>query len=281
MNNHLIIVLGVSLGIFTIIKSFFGILGWYTKDFQDVMYRNRLDNLWTLLNKKSLYNIAHNFLKVLVQRIEKTIIPNKLGVIIIFFSLNYSLFWFASIGVDNSDFIGKNMGIHNSNKFMDSEAQAAAIFIGFVGLILDYLSLLITMWLIKNAANSHTIKGISLHIFLDIIIATMSALVFVSVALVIDGNYLPFQDYFKEQKLLIFSMTLGITSTIPSTVYFIIAIILILIWVIPKKVQMIISNIIYRLTTDDKPVLTQLGNILGGLAGIVGGSIALLTVFTD
>lgn len=275
MAENIIITLGVSIAIFAIIKSFFGVLGWYSKDSQDKLYRENLDKIWLKIDGKSLFDFGHMFLIRLDKKIETSLKPKKEQIVLFFFILNFFFFYFAAIFADNTELSGRKFGIDFIDDIFAIPTLIFALLIAIFGTLIDSISFYITILLIKKAANSPDIFGITKHLFFDLTIALISTSLFFSgILLFEDGVFLDFQ----EQKLLIFSFVIGITSTLPSLTYLLIGIVLLFLWSIPIKIQKIVHMTIYKLTTDNSPVLTQLGNLIGGGIGVLGGIAAIIKI---
>lgn len=273
-SDQILLTLGVTVGSFTVVKSFFALLGWYSRDHKDLLYRKKLDRLWEKLDSSTPYQFSHNFFELLVKRIENTVLKRKWRLLLFFFTLNLILFWVVAFPVDNSNLSGKYIGTHAFNPSEPTLYLGSSAF-ALVSMGLDYLSLLVTIWLLKQAKSSKSISGIMRHIVTDILIALFASFIIVLMASIIDGS-VPGAD---EQKLLVFGLILGATSTLPSVAYLLILVVLLVLRSIPKGLRKIIQQIIFRLTTDKSPVMSQLGNIFGALVGIFGGILTVLKMF--
>ena len=153
----------------------------------------------------------------------------------------------------------------------------------FAAVILDWLSLLITLGLISHLLQSKTKFSVALHILADLLLAVI--VVFIIMAFCdIYGKWrmgwLARASLFRELEVfyemlvskhsvyLIMNVLLGATALLPTAIYLVILLIVLAGHYIPRRCYSFATLVIFRLATDNKPLLSQLGTVAGAVAGI-------------
>jgi len=286
---------GIAIYIFFLCKLAFGILGWYSSDGKDALYRKDLDRAWDRLHDETIYDILNTFLNRLVNRIQ-ALRQRKYSVeilLLLVFSINlitllvaielqfyYPLEDIASIEPPS---LAAGHLVINYDDYDYKLGDALRLVLGsvsrfgfllFFTLCLDLISVLVTWSLLKRAARSKYLLTIFLHLFIDIIFVLLALIMGLVVVIVI----VPFGIMMLLPDVNIFISIFIISTVLPSILYFFIGFIMITAFLIPDRLKHIIQRTIYLITTDKKPVLSQLGNIAGGISGLLAGLLKVITI---
>ncbi len=292
--NSLVLALGSGAAVFAIIKAFFALLGWFSRDGSDVVYRTHLDRLWDALHHKSLFQIVHGFFCRLVERSRATIVSPWMW-LLVFLGLsgllNYLLFWCVSMWLDETGLPGKEMGVSREGllkPLASRELQWVAVRLSVLGAGLDLLSLRITWWLILRAAKSPRLGGIIGHLILDAVFAATAALCMLAYVAWVDSGGRRFLLTFGEiviagqlEKVHVFAIILGLTSSIPSILYGLLGGATLAVWVLPTRLHPIVRHAVYLASTDSKPLLGQLGSVCGAIGGVLTAVAAFVKSMND
>lgn len=285
--------------VFAVFKLLFGFLGWFSRDVKDKLYQDRLETVWLQLQEYSLADIVHIGLDRLVNRVRET-----------FSSKRNALVWFVLFSLVINFFscliAWTIMGVYlDAGRTFKVILDVVKMFIfllplklcfitiatTLLGSIFDLISILITWYFIKSAARVRSIIRTLRHLAIDSFIAVMASLwAFVCLMLWnILSEGIDFSDLLNIPKASfliivnkmaggIFIIVTGISAAFPTIAYIFIGLVSLAAHFTPKPVHRFISRIIYLVTTDKKPVLSQLGTVFGALVGLMSAIAAALAL---
>jgi len=288
--------------IFLGIKSLFGLLGWYSRDGSDVLYRQHLDAWFDKLEEMTLFELAHGYFARWVSKVRDLVHSFKrpwLVIIGVFFCINLISYLLWSIAYFYFSYEASEASIDD---YMNIGLMGGLLIPG--GIFFDIISISVTWWLVKRAIASLTIFKIISHTFLDIalgILAMCWVLIlflvytglfttelywnlvnFLAILGTAEGRTVLFEGFFdllselwSEPWLKYFAIIMGASSVLPTLTYLVFLIPLVLFKLTPRWIHRIGSKTIYLVTTDQKPVLTQLGNVFGSLGAIFTALLAV------
>lgn len=281
--------LGIAVFVFLAIKTFFGALGWYSRDGKDELYRENLDKVWDRLNAGTLFDLGHFFLQRLVSRIRQTVgaegfsmwklvLMAVTGNLVLFCSISLTAYLVELISGEGIDAIPMS-----TVKITIFYAMVSTLF----GVLGDIVSVFVTWRRLKSAAKSVSPGKTFWHIFID------SSLAMLIICLSVVAGMLAMNYFFQISASNILELAgeeleffnrLGnglllttLTATLPTLFYVATGSALLALKLTPDIVSRFVKKSVYLLTTDDKPVLSQLGNIFGGTAALLASLIKLLS----
>ena len=279
--------------IFLVIKSLFALLGWYSRDGSDVLYRRHLDALVDKLETLTLFEVGHAYVQRWVLRVRgllHTFKRPRLTIIGVFFCINLICFYLGMFIIrplfDYVDFISPNV-------------LTVGLGLTAGGVVFDILSIAVTWWLVKRAVASLKFFKMIGHILLDLFVAVIAIFwVFFLVTIITLAGEFTMADlsilysspqtlfillgriFFGEKNvyymLRVLILIMGASAALPTLTYLVFLIPLVLFKLTPQWVHKIGSKMIYLVTTDQKPVLTQLGNVFGSLGAILTALLAVV-----
>ena len=286
-------------------KTFFGLLGWYSTIGSDAVYRKRLDGLWVRLQDESFFDVAHRTLVHLVNRVRLTFSSRLRAaflLIIVAFGINLGSLPLAAEALG----AGSDEGFEYGRIFLRWFDTAAGrngtltavlgvVALAILGAAFDLLSAFVTWWLLKRAALAQRLGTIFLHLVADFALAalamTWSLVIVLSAAAYLLGDFWyiaakvisepnsVFQiDEAREMiPWLGFSAVMGMSACFPTAIHLSLGVATTAAYFTPNRVQRVVHRIVFLVTTDSKPVLSQLGNVAGAIAGLltaVAGALA-------
>ena len=288
--------------VFAIVKALFGFLNWLLID-SDKIYRKHLDYIWSSLYENSFHNLIFISCQNTIYRLK--LLRNKFPFLILlipFFLtiLNYIIIIisFAAIAKSSPNFD------FNEN---DSTIEVAWQLFREIGI---FKSQQLIILLIGTSAFSFLTISLSKKTILLIpLVSRMSQLILIicrQIAIIFLGGltfviftflsfylynwrlntetqqYLYSQFYhisynFQNSLLFISILTINaIAYALPSFLFLFLFLILLILKLIPNFLKKLILKFIFRLTTDKNPILDQLGNLLGGLGGIIAAILKII-----
>jgi hypothetical protein len=303
-----------AVGFFTLIKIFFGILGWYSRTGSDDIYRNSLDNLWERLHKESLFEVVHGILSQLVSRID-AILKHRYLAFFLFIFISFTINCIA-IALSFAILFFKVNPIQYLFPFLlglFTETFRNYLIIAFMGALFDVISVFITIWLIRLASVSLSLLKATCHFIIDIILAFLSfyftvyaALITVQLLVAPNIEFVSILQqamitmrmalyYYSEvwsflinginlsqlsnsQAISLMLLIIGLSSVLPTLLYLSISVFIVAIKFIPNSFKSVVMNIIFLVTTDNKPVLSQLGTAFGVLVGALGAILTIIKI---
>jgi hypothetical protein len=255
---------------FGIIKLLFTFLGWYTRDHQDLLYRRGLDRIFDNLQTQSVRQIFFNSLLHLVSRLESTGRPR--------FIITKITFWLSIPAVCAALYL---VGAYQSIQYMFQNIGRIGGIVTIVIMLAATLgvwvfSQLITFELIKKVALRSSITVAFFVILLEILVTqylTACALAYLhyfsvepsinSVSVAID-NYL--HNPIPSIQWTYSIMLIMITAAWLTVCYIVIVLISVLLKI--RRFRDFTSRSVYLVTTDSKPIMSQLGTLLGTFGAI-------------
>ena len=310
MTEHL----AYAIAAFTLAKLAFSFLGWYSQAGEDKIYRKHLDSLFDRLHELTLFELAHGLLVRLVRRVRETfgsgwkaigvfllvcLVLNAISLVVCDFIL-VVIAGAPEVFTDPEYYWGDN----NLTPFM---ILFGAILIGLI--LCDLVSSVTTWLLLIHVIKVNSIGRIAIHFVVDILVVSVAfffswllfmgsnphmiiavaghmewenrgfpPLSFVSEAMPyiirMISESLSFASYENsELRYLFIGLILTLTSALPTVCYLFITSALLMAYLLPHR---ILIKAIYLVTTDSKPVLSQLGNAVGGLAAVLAVVLAVL-----
>lgn len=287
---------------FIFVEAFFTWLGWYTKHESDHLYRKHLDGLWDRLQSLTFYETLHLFFGHLVRRIDSTFSRAR-GVWPFFVCSSVFINFVCVIGILETY---ARLEKHESSwryLFEIGERSAIVPLLVVISAIIllcslpDIFSLWITWKLILRASRDSSVKMILAHILVDIVLA-FTALVWAFLIFAYAEQVLGFffgraafrgatsimgylilmlRGLVQRPGLAVAIVLLGLNSALPTVLYLVTGIILLMAYLAPDRVRRVVSRILFLVTTDDKPIFGQLGRVCGvtaallaALMGVVG-----------
>ncbi len=276
-------------------------LSWYFKDEGDVLLRSNLDRLWVCLHDITLRSSLYKYFDKLVKRLNDTF-PDKKRAMIFYFFFGFLLnsisafvgyiIWamstYSAAGYDVTvfDVVVKSFEQYTASWDKFRYPLILMLLVSFAGVIVDLLSIVITWKLLKMMVKSKYISMVFVHLIFDIILAAL-AVVWALVVLfffayvtselnlnsVTNTTQVFTQEVIKQsnKSFTWYGIVVGLTSCIPTLLYLMLGSFLAIVHIIPNTFRNIFVKIIYLITTDNKPVLTQLGNFSGGVAALLVG----------
>ena len=272
------------------VKFVFLFLGWLSRDGYDCLYRRQLDQSWDLLQEKSIRQVFLSAYTDILNRINASKWFYIRMLILTSFMINLLCigmgprFWQFYI---NGDFTNPIY-----NLFSDMLCQSAmelgttatalealmmyAFFVSFfsiVGTISDFFSGAISWLLLRTIAKNPNLTQIVLHFSLDIgfcLLACFWPFILVFFTTESESILRLMAHLFNRYPVLIYaSGLLGLSTAIPTFLYSIALLFTLSLFLMPKSLKTIVVKVIYLISTDEKPVLAQVGTVMAVLAGFL------------
>ena len=290
--------LGVAVFAFILTKLLFSFLAWYLHDEGDKAIKEKLADVWVKLDdlvvKDGVFHIVEKLLKQLRRYLSS---PYKiwLYIFLIGFVLNglsafsgYFL-WSFNEYPDKSfvDILNLSVSYYSSSFDKVMYVTYLTLFVSVIGASVDMLSLLVTWKLLNHAIKRRVMSVFYVHIVADLFLMSVSVLWAYCVLLIAAAyiNGYSVLDFFitmdgTEFRNLFdtffdYSIVMGASSVLPTLLYVsLIAIILLMHWM-PQWLRGFLRKVLYLLQAKKEPVLSQLGNFLGGVAAILAAGIKL------
>lgn len=291
LNLGVKVTFGVGLS-FIILKFLFHLLGWYSRDSSDQLYRKQLDALFDRLWQMPPVELFQRFLGRTVTRFDDTfgafpfVSAKWLGV---FFALNVVSLPLGVVALwilREQSLLGGIVGSAESYLFQSMpQAVTALLVAGVIGALFDLVSLAVTRVLLVAAAKAEArLVGVGL-LLLD---AAFVFIVFLCARwLFVFGSCLIFDVHssFEEAWMLLYPdlsgfaapITLVATSALPTIAYLTVGVVLAGLHFFPQGMNQCLIRTVYQISTDSKPVLSQIGNVVGVGAAILTALGVVLT----
>lgn len=299
-------ILTLLVAVFGATKLFFSFLGWYSRDGDDRVYRDSLDQLWDKLQAESLADTIYAVLERLMRKANSLLSRRKLitigSVVLGAMALN-TLSFLAALEIrlgwmDNTYY---EIGDMTEWFFMGSDARgiSAADHLQTVSLLLqislvltvfDIASLSVTWLLLRHATKTRSITSIFSHIFVDIVIILAAIwwsifpisivaplLLYTepgarswSTIMPLAEQYIrAFRHPFGDSQQLGFALILGATAALPSLIYLSLLFVATLAHLFPNRLRRATTVVVYQISVSDKPILTQVGTAVGSMAALL------------
>lgn len=286
---------------FLLLASFFSFLGWYTRFGSDHIYRRNLDKLWDSLEQLTLFEVVHRFFSRLVRRSRETFAgKNHLFISIISASLIINSFsvvvileLYARIEKHESGF---QYLLGAATHYGAVEVALVLTVIIVLASIPDLASLWITWRLVTHTARDSSFVRIAAHVVLDVFFSILalcwSFIIFAISERLVDffvqstplrgadtvGQYflIVFRGFSERPGLALAVGILGLNSALPTILYMLTCMLLIVCYVSPDIVRRFSSRCVFLISSDEKPLFSQLGTIVGGIAAILTAIVSLL-----
>lgn len=287
--------LAMAVFLFALVKVFFLFLSWYLPDDADRDHRKSFDNLFDHLDGMTIREVLDRSVKRLVSRMTSTF-PSKARAGSYFF-LFFVTFNLISIAVSAVVGImlrrGQKLGealVTFTDIFGEKISVPSIIHMTLVCSVFAMLSLAVTWYLVVRASNSLTFFGLIIHLILDIML-TILAVFWIIYGMTFFGGplegHLPgditelivrMKELYHRHGFLAFVPLAAITAStsLPTFVYVFLCGLLLFLRMLPKRFQNFCKWTIYQITTDEKPVLHQVGTFAGALTAIFMGLLALV-----
>jgi hypothetical protein len=321
---------------FFLLKSIFAILGWYSRDNSDAIYRRKLDVVWDELNRGSFFDFFQRLQQRLVIRVSETFwSPRRKLLRFVGWSLAINVVVllgaaeaFEILVAERPEHVFvRELQLRPNREYSFGKGILASFFPAWApfgrvepivtnlallptGVTFGLLSLLISWKLLQRASDSRRTATVLWHLAINVCVVIMAmlfvnavhALTYVGVLRwLAPGDYdtggvsavefflfnsstfmkilwslirgdLPFELTLFEVRGVCFAMSL----VLPTLVYLIICGFLLSARLIPERVQRIANHVIFLVSTDKQPVLSQLGTVTGAIAALLGGVVAAL-----
>ena len=178
---YLSTVLSAAIFVFVLVKILFSVLGWYSQNDKDQVYRRQLDTIWDNLQTLSFFDIGHNILRKLVVNIQSSSLYNwKFFIVFLVFGIVINFFSFM-IFIELYDYINGGLWGNSITRLKHwliahgfFKTFSIVAITAFLGTAFDLISVLITWQLIKAASMKESLMQIVYHIGLDIVIACLA-----------------------------------------------------------------------------------------------------------
>ena len=285
---------------FILSKVIFGCLGWYTQLGADALYRSRLDRLWDALHNLGFSELSQRALVRLVAKLDAMLVDRR-RVILIFFAASAVINFFSLV-------LGAAIFFHIQDMSLADIFSEDTPIVGFLavfvlvplmGCLFDIISAWVTIALLRHASRNPKITVLAWHAGADLVVAGF-ALLWVAFCVGLVASFLEIdksviesfmfqlemlheglRDFFNGLNTdasanAIVYLILGSSTALPTLAYLTIWVALVIVWSLPEALKPYFRNIIYLVTTDNKPVLSQLGTFFGGCAAILGALVAII-----
>lgn len=304
MVEHIVLYLVLAALCFYIVRAAFRFHSWLYPE-SDQIYRRHLDQMIDRLDQESIFEIGKGTLIRFVEKFK--CLPVKafiLAFLLVSFSVNVIVYMVSISVVTATHFPDFGSGIEavlaSIRSANISNLFFMNLFVGSLGTCFDVFSLWITFNLIARASISTTVRKLLTHLGIDLIVAGISVLwayfvlsftlrFFYANFLTLVEEYAPYwadvyigptiqQTLDTNPDLWYVVWGLGISTAIPTIVYFVTLIPLLAFRLIPRRAQDLTGLILYRLTTDERPVLRQLEGFTEITAAIIAGLVGVIQV---
>lgn len=295
-------VLGCAITSFILVQVLLRIISWIYSD-SDQIYRSNLDRLIDEIDEKSFFELGKCLLIRLVTKIKKLSLRTMIPLILVgSFFLNVIVYLTTVAIVTSTHFLEFSSGIHAVLQSIlvanIADFLIMNILIGLLGTIFDCLSLGLTLWLIYRASITTTARSLLTHLGVDLVVAAFAvAWAYVILSLMLQSYYDQIKPLVEEYAglwafrylqpsaestlmvnpdLWYVVIGLGLSTTIPTVIYILALAPILSFRLIPRRIQSFISLILFRMTTDNRPVLEQLSRWAKGISLIIGATVGLL-----
>ena len=272
---------------FVVCKFFFGLLGWYSRNGSDDLYRQRLDTIWDRLHTDTLFDLAHRSLRRLVIRTRETLKTRRralLRLAAMFFIINaISIVVALDVAIlylqRKIDHPGS--GILNAFNAETPLSGVICLTIAALGVGFDLVSALISWFFLKKAAATNRLSSTIFHISADAVVAIVAMIwssftLISTVALMSGATLLETLDFllitaghlssFMDDGWFAISIVMAASAAIPTLVHLSVSLVVLAAYATPRSLQLILRRSIFLVTTDEKPILGQLGTVAGAIA---------------
>ena len=298
----LIAVLVYATASFIVVHILFGVISWIYPD-SDQIYRSNLDRAIEEIDQKTFFDLGKCLLIRLVEKIGKLRLRVAIPLVLIGSFLLNVIVYFTTISVVTSTHFAESFGGYDA--VFESILAANIVdllvmimLVGSLGTIFDCLSLGITVWLIYRASIATTARSLLSHVGVDLVVALVAiAWAYAILTLTLQYFYEELQPLVRvyagsfadrylrpsigstlevNPGLWYVVIGLGLSTAVPTMIYLLVLAPLLSFRLIPRRIQEFISLILFRITTDERPVLQQLGRISKGASVVIGATVALL-----
>lgn len=280
---------------FLFTKGIFLFFGWITKYDGDLLYRKNIDKFLDVLENKSVYEVFVEYIHVLVSKMQDVFSSAKFKYFVFPLSvyfINVLLYYYVTFyrlqvdGINVHEYYYRLL-IKNFPSCTVYYNPVFGMFIGPLFLtIIGILSVAITIKLLQRASRTNSRLNLFILFILDLSFCLVFWFVIRKFSFFVEGvgrgigtlitcypNYDKFDMYFKstvETGLWILNnfkpasvyFFLGITSYLPTISYVVIVLPILLMVFQPRATR----HVLFLITTDNKPIMTQLGNFFGVIA---------------
>ncbi len=303
--NTILITLGAAVFFFAIIKTLFGFLAWLFPEADT--YRAQLDSVIDMLDTHSIFEVGRLVLRRAISPVQQFFSRRLRGYLtigVISLLLNGVVFVLASTAAIAYYFSFFSDGIDATVSSIETAGvlnfTGMTILVGLLATAFDLLSLTVTMYLLTQASLAKTSRSLASHLGVDLLVATVSCMWAYGILDITLHLYyeqmLPYVDHFsfgspdsfirvtlwetlKVSKAMWYVVLgLGISAALPTVLYVIALIPILLLRVTPPFVQRGLTRVLYLVTTDDQPVLRQVATFASGVRAIIGGVIGWVKI---
>ncbi len=307
--------IAIAVGAFTACKLAFGFLGWYSKSSahvgggsrggrtSDDLYRDRLYALWDRLHLGTFFDVAHAGLMRLEVRVRQKFKTRRRAIFLLaltFLIVNLISILIALYMRDSLrhgallDHIGHSIPDWFSEE--DSPPTWVFLCVAMLLTLIDLISADISWYFLKRAARSRRLRHMLLHGMAD------AAIAFVAVACsllllpffnmrntgVVDIDFFlrlyghlvidPIRTIqeFLDPPLVASGIFMGLSASIPTVAHSSVVIGALFAYLAPDWLRKFTMRCISLVVKDDKPVLSQLGTVVGGIAALLAALGSLL-----
>ncbi len=289
--------------VFVITKVVFSILGWYSTLDGDKLYRRHLDKIWTNIQSMTIFELTHKSIVRAKERVRLYFKNWRKAIWFftkLFFIMNIIMFFLGIVFVIhlNPD---TSWELAFYLTLLDPLRIIGIVIFALVSTSIDVVSIFIAWLLLSKLSEQSTVFALVFHFFIDLVVSIVMSVVSLFLSTFVLAIFLggldpdftafeggkqaigAFQSFTVEGFIVTFDKfgielikALGgfffffsASSCFPILIYFFLLILLIILRIIPMRLKGIIEKTIFLITTDDKPVLKQLGNIIGGIAALL------------
>ena len=272
----------------------------------DEIHRANLESLIDSLDAKSFFEIFKNFIVRLDHQISAFMSHKTLALTLLFTAFFIINVLFTFIGYSHTIFThilfssaGYEVALEGLLDTGPLNCTLIILFVGTLGSLFDFLSFTITRKLIAHAARAGNTRVFIFHLGLDVFVATLAIVWAFLPAIIVNGLFFgeisqamkPWagsnvDQYIGETfietltvnpEILYALLTFGLSSALPSIAYFALALLVLAIRFVPRRVQTFVNHrIIFNLCVGEKPVVDQISNLLAAFAAII---VSLVSIF--
>jgi hypothetical protein len=274
-------------------KVFFSFLAWFASTENDRLIRKKLDSIWDRLQGINLFDLMHRVLQRLVERTRATFPGKKRAVLFLTLTI-LGLNFLAWMGTNIMFFRGPHVSM--SPEF---ESTMDLILFRWVDLTAGFkytvatfpvtaISAWVTWALIVRAAESRSLTLLIVHLLIDVVLAIAALYATRVVNLVLIAPYsladsMPMalnqilgmfeqNDYGRRA----FFVPLALAASAPTIAYMSLSIAAVIAFLTPKAFQHMLRRVLYLVSTDNRPVLDQVGNVAGAAGVFLVALISIL-----
>ncbi len=177
-------------------------------------------------------------------------------------------------------------GMYKFSPFTKALSSVAInVLAGLIGASLDYLSVLITVFLIDRISRSKNYFQLLSRILLDIVLVI--AMIFIYLAIspwfnwkISNPHWLSYAEArfhtFNASHDWLITLFMSLTSAIPTVVYLALSLAIVIYKLTPSPVRSLIVKLLEALAKEDRNVFEDLAYFTGGIAAILGACKFLL-----